>query len=48
MSRVAVKIILNNIYNKSILKPINLYLEYNMKYVVNHHYYTDTGQKTLF
>jgi len=31
-----VKIILDKIYNKTVPKPINLYLRYDMKYVFNY------------
>ena len=36
-----VKIILDNIYNRSVPRPINLHSEYNMKYVFNNHFQTD-------
>ena len=36
-----VKIILDKVYNKTVLKPINLYPGYDMEYVFNYQHYTD-------
>ena len=36
-----IKIILDNIYNKTVPRPINLHPRYNMEYVFNYRLQTD-------
>ncbi len=35
MFKETVKIIINKIFNKSVLKPINFHLEYDLDYIIN-------------